>query len=327
MNEEKHQGHYIHHVTYTYRERLVGAFVLTAALALLFLMAINVSVTRIFEERVSYHAYLNDGKGIDSDTLVKVSGIEAGRVSSLEITQDNKVHVEIYVYERFHERIRSNASATLNRLSMLGVPTIDIAPGSVDLPVLADGATIDIRETLSVEQIMEGLATLLYQADTATNASAFANLAQTAENLKVITSHVREGKGAAGMFLYDEDFSAGLVSTVESLQAALATATERLEQVKPVLGESKQLVASLRTATSEIPALVSEVRDSVAEARHVLSVLNRELERFPDFMVRADLLIRDTAEVIDALERTWPVSSALQRAQDDALVEPQVAHD
>jgi len=327
MNDNKSHGHYIHHVTYTYRERLVGAFVLTAALSFLVLMAINVTATHVFDKKVIYHAYLNDGQGIDTNTPVKVSGIEAGRVSSLEITENNKVHVEMFVYERFYERIRLNASATLNRLSMLGTATIDISPGSVDSPILADGATIDMRETVSVDQLMEGFAELLYQFDTDSQASVFANLAETAENLKLITGLVRDGKGAAGMLLYDEEFSGRMVSAVDSLHVLLASAAKRLEQMGPLLEESNELVTTLHNATTDLPALVSEIRNSVVEARQLLSVLNREMEGFPDFMVRADLLIRDATELVDALERIWPVSSALQRTQDGALVEPQAAHD
>jgi phospholipid/cholesterol/gamma-HCH transport system substrate-binding protein len=327
MNETKRQGHYLHTVTYTVRERLVGAFVLTAVLGFLVLMAINITASHVFEEKVVFHAYLNDGKGLNTDTAVKVSGIEAGRVLSLNITENNKVHAEIFVYKRFHERIRSNALATLNRLSMLGVASIDISPGTTDSPVLAEGATIGIRERLSMDQMLEGLAELLYQSDAVGHASVFANLAEAAENLKMITGRIREGKGAAGVLLYDKEFNNKMVSTVDSLHELLATAASRLDQMEPVLQESSELMTSLHNASSDVPALVSEVRDSVREANRVLLILGRETEALPDFMVRVDLLLRDTAEVIDALERIWPVSSALEQPEDDALIEPQVAHD
>jgi phospholipid/cholesterol/gamma-HCH transport system substrate-binding protein len=327
MSDQKKQGHYIHNVTYTYRERLVGVFVLAAALAFLTLMAINISATHVFEDKVVYHAYLNDGKGVDSDTPVKISGIEAGRVSSLEITDSNKVHVEMFVYERFHERIRSNATATLNRLSMLGVSAIDISPGTVDSPVLEGGATIDIRETLSVDQMMEAFAELLHQTEAGSHTTIVTNLATVAENLKLITGRIRDGKGAAGMLLYDEDFDNRVASTLDSLDELLASASERLAQMEPLLNESDELVSSLHSATTELPAVVSEVRDSAVEAKKVLTLLSREMESLPDFMVRADLLLKDADELIETLERIWPVSSALQRPRDNALIEPQVAND
>jgi len=327
MNDQKKHGHYIHNVTYTYRERLVGVFVLTAALAFLILIAINISATHVFEDKVVYHAYLIDGKGVDSDTPVKISGIEAGRVSSLDITDSNKVHVEMFVYERFHERVRSNASATLNRLSMLGVAAIDISPGTVDSPVLEGGATIDIRETLSVDQMMGAFAELLQQSEASDHATIVTNLAEVAENLKLITGRVRDGKGVAGKLLYDDDFGSRLASTLDSLDGVLASASDRLAQMEPLLKESDELVSSLNSATAELPAVVSEVRDSAAEAKQVLTLLSREMESLPDFMVRADLLLKDADELIETLERIWPVSSALQRPRDNALIEPQVAHD
>jgi len=290
-------------------------------------MAINVTATHVFEEKVVFHAYLSDGKGVDTNTAVKVSGIEAGRVLSLNITENNKVHVEMFVYEDFHDRIRSNALATLNRLSMLGVVSIDINPGTIDSPVLADGATIDMRETLSVDQLMEGVAELLYRADAGRNETLFANLAETAANINVITTQIAEGKGAAGTLLYDEEFNSRMVNSVDSLHQLIASASARLEQMDPLLVQSNEVVASLRDVTAELPALLTEVRKSVTEARQLLTIMSGEMEALPDFMVRADLLIQDADALIDALEKIWPVSSALQRPQDNALVKPQVAHD
>jgi hypothetical protein len=95
----------------------------------------------------------------------------------------------------------------------------------------------------------------------------------------------------------------------------------------PLLVQSNEIVTSLREVTAELPALLTEVRKSVTEARQLLTLVGGEMEALPDFMVRADLLIQDADALIDALEKIWPVSSALQQPQDDALVRPQVAHD
>ena len=47
---------------------------LIAVLGFLVLMAINVTTTHVFEEKVVFHAYVKDGKGVDTNTAVKVSG-------------------------------------------------------------------------------------------------------------------------------------------------------------------------------------------------------------------------------------------------------------
>ncbi|PWG69536.1 hypothetical protein DF186_24440, partial [Enterococcus hirae] len=77
-------------------------------------------------------------------------------------------------------RIRANALATLNRLSVLGAATIDISPGTVDNPVLADGATIAMRKTLSVDEMMEGISELMYASGDDRHRTLFDNLAQAA---------------------------------------------------------------------------------------------------------------------------------------------------
>lgn len=50
--------HYIHRLSYSVRERLVGVFVLVALAVVFGLIFINSRTSHLFEERISYHAYL-----------------------------------------------------------------------------------------------------------------------------------------------------------------------------------------------------------------------------------------------------------------------------
>jgi phospholipid/cholesterol/gamma-HCH transport system substrate-binding protein len=321
------RGHYIHNVTYTHRERLVGAFVLTAMLAVIGLLAINISATHVFEKKVMFHAYLSDGSGLGTDTTVEIAGIEAGKVAAIDITDDNRIIIDFYIYERFHERLRADAQATLNRLSMLGVASIGLAPGSAGMPVLVEGSVLEMRETLSVEQLMQGMGELLYRADRQDVTSIVSDIGSVAENLKLITASIRAGEGAAGTLIYDKAFNSEMVAALNSLHALLDTTSERIEQTAPLIADADQLIDDLRQTGREIPALLSEIKLATTEARQALGIVSREMQQLPDFMVRADVLLRDASELVDALERIWPISTALEQDHGDGLVIPQAVHD
>lgn len=327
MQEPHHQGHYIHTVTYSYRERLVGAFVLAGVLGLLALVAINITSNHLLERKILFQGYLNNGEGITANTAVRIAGIEAGHVLSVGMTKTDKVRVKMFIYKRFQDGIHANAVATLNRLSVLGAPTIDISPGATSTPMLPDNATIKMRETPSVNEVMEGFAHLLYSADKGQHKMLVADLAHTVENLNAITSQIRKGKGAAGTLVYDDQFNRKMVDSVDSLNRVLAATSKRLAQMEPLLAQSKALLANLKTASAQIPDLVSEARDATDQARQTLTLLNTEMKALPDFMVRTDLLLLNANELINAIENIWPVSSALQRPQDKGLIRPQTAHE
>lgn len=327
MQEPHHHGHYIHTVTYSYRERLVGAFVLAGALGLLSLVAINITSNHLLEKKILFQGYLTNGEGITGNTAVRIAGIDAGHVLSVGMTKTDKVLVKMFVYKRFQDRIHSNAVATLNRLSVLGAPTIDISPGTNNAPVLRDNATIKMRETPSVNEVMDEFAHLLYSGNPGQRDVLFADLAETLKNLKAITTRIRQGKGAAGTLVYDEEFNREMVGSVDSLNQVLAATSKRLAQMEPLLARSKVLLANLKTASAQLPDLVSQARGATAQARHTLTLLNTDMKTLPDFMVRTDLLLLNANELINAMENIWPVSSAVQRPQGKGLIRPQTAHE
>ncbi|HET7921510.1 MAG TPA: MlaD family protein, partial [Gammaproteobacteria bacterium] len=156
MSDEprKPRTHYIHRLSYSGRERLVGAFVL-AAITLLFLaLVFNRQTTRYFEKKFELHAYIHNAQGISTDTPVVVSGLDVGNVSALGITSDNRIAITMKILEKFHKLIRADSKAGLSKLSVLGNTAIEISAGSENQPLIRDGATITLEEPLSVDQIL-----------------------------------------------------------------------------------------------------------------------------------------------------------------------------
>ena len=80
QNPDKHTGHYLHRISYNYRERIVGFFIFSAFILFLFFVLISVKNQHLFEKRVIFYIEVNSSEGINRGSIVQVLGAEVGRV-------------------------------------------------------------------------------------------------------------------------------------------------------------------------------------------------------------------------------------------------------
>src|SRR5688572_9403159 len=121
-------------MSYSRQERLVGVFVLAAMAVLVALVFANSRFAYLLQSSVTFNAYLSSAECITTDNLVKISGLEVGRVSELTIAPDNRIHITLHVQERYRDLVRTDSRAAISKLSVLGNSTIEITAGSPDAP-------------------------------------------------------------------------------------------------------------------------------------------------------------------------------------------------
>ena len=81
MNQypDKHTGHFLHQISYNYRERMVGFFVFSAFILFLLFVLISVKNQHLFEKRVIFYLEVNSSEGINRGSIVQLLGTEIGR--------------------------------------------------------------------------------------------------------------------------------------------------------------------------------------------------------------------------------------------------------
>lgn len=337
----RRQVHYIHNLQYSTRERLVGVFVLSALLVILALLFVNSRTSHLFESRVTFHAYVNNAQGVTTDSRVKISGIEVGRVSSLDIDRDNRIHIIFYVYERFHDLLRSDSRASLSKLSVLGNASIDISAGSPHQPVLPEGTTLSIDEPLSMDELMAeltpvmqkvkiivtGVAELVSVIRPDQMASMSGDLAQTAANLRTLSDQVASGKGSVGRAVFDDALAEDLRASVNRLAAVLGEANARLVELGPVMDSAHSLSGEGTQLAGELTTLVKEGRQTVNQMNVALGTVNVELQQLPELVSRMKMLMEATDRTLQGLQRIWPLSSAVPPSGDGTLIEVAPTHE
>ena len=134
-----------------WRELLFNVLAFTAVIAL----CVAYLTTQVFKHSPFEHvnsAYMSvdDTHTILDGTGVFVSGVRVGRVSDVDIDRDGAVLKLEYDAQ---QRIPTDSTVTIGLQSALGEPYVNIEPGDLDGPVLADGARIGTDQISEPESI------------------------------------------------------------------------------------------------------------------------------------------------------------------------------
>lgn len=333
MNRQQQPVHYIHRINYTAQERLVGVFVLSALAVIVVLMFINSKTAHIFEDKITLNTYLTKAEGISTETKVKISGIEVGKVTGLDISPDHRIHVKLIVYKRYQSLLRSDSRGSLGKLSVLGNSVIDITAGSTDQPMLADGATLAIEEPLSVDELLAQLtpvvkniessvqrfSAIMQQIEPQQVANIASNLDASASNIRDLTAKLNSNNGTLGMVINEPAFQQQFSNTIVSIDHAFKQMDKRLQEL-----ESTSVNAS--KASSDFPVIAAEFKQMLNNTNTMMTTLNIELKQLPDLVTRMNVLMEETDRLMQGINNSWLFSSEEGRLQRK-LIGVQPYHD
>jgi len=340
-NASPGQVHYVHRLSYTALERLVGAFVLGALLLLVVLFVYSKEAKTMFAEKFTLIAYMRNAQSLTADTKVLVSGIEVGEVSELDLGSDNLIRVEIEILERFHGLVREDSRASLSKLSMIGKATLEISAGSTELPLIPDGGIINVDEPLSIDAIMADVLPALKNAQlmlARVNELAQAvdphevertvrGISTTVANVEKMSTMMAQGKGGIGQMVADPAVEQDLAATIKSLARTLDQTEQRMRELGPVLKDMQAVSAEARAASKNLPQLIEESHRLVAQMNTTVSSVNYEMQQLPDLVLKTRQLMEQTDRTLRALQSTWPISQSVAQPPDRDLVEPRASDD
>jgi len=337
-NAEKNTGHYIHKITYNYRERVVGLFIFSAFVLISAMFIIGGRNQHLFEKHATYYMDVASSEGINQGNVVTALGSEVGVVSALNLTRDNKIRVTIEVYESNRNYIRTGAKATVNRLANLSAALIEIKSGPINAPVLIDGSVIPVEETPSLNDLLLGIANIIQAAEKHDLLAKFETmlpkLEVTIENAHKIITQVATGHGVLGAAVFDTKVEKELKTVVTSgaeilleAEGAVTIAKQRLIQIEPVLNNAKYITEDMRRTAEHLPAMIMELNAIIAQAKTALTLINAELETIPGTVMDTRRTISKTDDLIDSVQSTWPLSNDIKQNVPNQLIPVHPAHD
>ena len=228
------------------------------AIALTALLVVAVGGASGFAwQRYELKTHFQDVQGLKSGAIVRIAGVEVGKVTSVEL-RGAGVEVGLSIKKENRARVTSDSRASIGSMSLLGEPLIDVSPASTGTP-LNDGDTIvsvkpPVQFNDVAESANEGIvtATALLKDIRAgkgtvgklfTDEALYRELNSFVESANEVTTAVNRGRGTLGKMVNDP-------RAYDELNAAMTNLRQMVERINNGEGSIGQLLKDDKLAKS-----------------------------------------------------------------------------
>jgi phospholipid/cholesterol/gamma-HCH transport system substrate-binding protein len=274
------------------QEVLVGALLVVSAVVFGWL-SVQVGASRGLGKTVLVTAVFDDAAGLVADSAVKVSGIEVGRVRSLDVDFDRAV---VTLALRAEAGIRKDVRAEVRARSLLGEKFLRLVPQSRDAPLLQDGDRIESTgPTMEIDQIIATFGPLVSRVKP--------------EDVEALVH------GAAVVMNEAGEDAPRILARVEALLAKFEQAANVAPQLERDL---PAILGDLRGASGRLDGTLGKLDRVLDEGERTLSAVNSAAQRVPGTLERVDGAVDQVRPALDdvsrALEQSDEVVAELRAA-------------
>jgi phospholipid/cholesterol/gamma-HCH transport system substrate-binding protein len=257
-------------------EKIVGLFVLIAVVMLAGVVIFLGANQRWFSRNINYYTVFESAKGLNRGMPITFKGFEIGKVSSFELTDDNKVVLHYYIYYEYHSRVHRHSLLELTS-SPLGSSLL-FYPGKEKTEPLGENSLIPAIDSAAGRDIL-----LAKQVDIPEKAED--SLSAILQNVDEITSQIND---------LVKNNAAELDNIVKSLSRTTVALADAMEG-RPTgpLGRSfndlNVIVRNLRDLTADMNGLIPKLLDPTGQEvypaiQRILSDIEQATEKLKGFI-------------------------------------------
>ncbi|MBI2519983.1 MAG: hypothetical protein HYV97_06190 [Bdellovibrio sp.] len=103
-----------------HNREIVTIFILIAVGIFIFLGSVVAYNNNVFRGRVYFYTLVQNAYGLKSLPPIYFKGFAIGRVASFQLTHENKIHVNFYIFEDFYEKIINYSVVSINTNPLSG---------------------------------------------------------------------------------------------------------------------------------------------------------------------------------------------------------------
>ena len=103
-----------------HNREIVTIFMLIAVVIFIFLGSIVAYNNNIFRARVDFYTLVQNAYGLKSLPPIYFKGFAIGRVKSFQLTHENKIHVNFYIFEDFYDKVINYSVVSINTNPLSG---------------------------------------------------------------------------------------------------------------------------------------------------------------------------------------------------------------
>jgi phospholipid/cholesterol/gamma-HCH transport system substrate-binding protein len=277
-----------------------------AALTLTAILVVAVGGASGFAwQRYELKTSFDNVSGLKSGAIVRVAGVEVGKVTSVEL-KGTGVEVVLSIKEENQSRVTTDSRASIGAMSLLGEPLIDVSPASTGTP-LKDGDFIPsnppakalsdvagaanegiVEATALLKDIRGGRGTV---GKLFTDDALYRELNAFVDSANAVTASINRGRGTLGKLTNDPKAYDELNASLANLRAM----TERINAGQGSIGQllnDDKVAKSVTAATANLEQMTARLSRSDNTAGKLLT--EKELyDRINSMANRLDELTRN----------------------------------
>ncbi len=304
--------HYAHSMSWGRIAQIVGAFVMIPLAGLIVVGIFMAKAEHLFEEKYLLVATIAKSYGLEPGMPVLMAGIPIGRVQEVAFDSRGAIHVALQVRKEFQDKIRTDSVATVSKSSLLvGQTRVQIVMGSMDQPILQDGATIKVVEPRDMAEMMDEIKPVL------------ASVERTLARVEEITKDVHMAVQTGGQVLVNVERSTKELPTVVASVQRTAAAVERTTaslpdltaSIKKTVGTLDHIAGDVRAVTGKLPALSDSAQEAVKNIRDATESVKNLAKEMPPLVHTANATLEDVNLIVRGAKKTFPVSTMIKNAE------------
>ena len=194
----------------------VAALVIAGILLLAYAVYRVGKIFDVFADRYTIVTLLPSVAGLREGSTVALAGPQVGQIEKIDFIpmaekrDSNHLTLTLNVAQRVQDQIRRDSRVVIRPQGLLGDKYVDILPGTLRSPALAQGDTIESETSLDMEQFL------------ARGTEAMDQVVLVVQDLGKITGPLSRGEGTMGKLLRDERLYGTMVTATGELDVLLS---------------------------------------------------------------------------------------------------------
>jgi phospholipid/cholesterol/gamma-HCH transport system substrate-binding protein len=321
--------HYSHRLSPARIHQIVGWFVFVPLLLLVVVLVFVAKNENLFEERYHVTTLFSEGYGLKPGNHVVLLGIQIGKVTKVEVTEQNDAKVTLEILKKYKEKIRQNSIAKLGKSGgFVGEPQIEITVGNRDKLAIEEGGHIEAEEPFNLAELAQEIKPLVERVTKM--------LVRVEEITQDVHATVKVGHETLG---HVREASTKLPAVLENVKETTATIREATlsttEQLPAIMAGVRgsvdrfgDAVKDVKTTTGKLPAVVDSAQGTVDNVKAMTGDLRSTVHQDVLPLVRSvQGTVDDVGEVVAGAKKTFPISTfaakgRAARAEERAAAAP-----
>jgi phospholipid/cholesterol/gamma-HCH transport system substrate-binding protein len=195
---------------------LLGFFIFLALFILVIAVFTIGNKEGLFRDNIIIYANFNSVEGIRRGATIRLSGVDIGVVTDIQITNDNKVNITMKINKDYQKFIHKTSEASIELEGLVGGKYVSLNYGTGPSENVENGDVIKTKDPFSLGKIMQ-------EAQISVD-----NAAEMTKNLSMIFAKVNAGKGTIGKLVNDTKIYDVLLSATGYIDTTVRRAADQL---------------------------------------------------------------------------------------------------